>query len=158
MSNLNSGNNKDKDKDKNKKKDEDKNKDKDKDKNKEEPRKNKRKQSSSEIVPVPPKKPRQIPIFIIDMLNRDNRPPLEEGGGGSSDESTDEDEEEVWRHLENDAMKLGNESYELAYLDEKLETIDDFIRVGKNYREGKYDGGFKKYNINIRTVSKLLNL
>ena len=148
MSNLNSGNNKDKDKDKNKKKDED--------KDKEEPRKNKRKQSSSEIVPVPPKKPRQIPIFIIDMLNRDNRPPFEEGSGGSSDGSTDEDEEEVWRHLENDDMELGNESYELAYLDEKLETIEDFIRVGKNYREGKYDGGFKKYNINIRTVSKLL--
>jgi len=122
-----------------------------------ETKRNKRKQSSSEIVPVPKKKPRQIPIFIIDMLNRNNGPPFEEdrgGGGGSSDESTDEDDE--WKHLENDDMELGNESYEFAYLDEKLETIDDFIRVGKNYRNGKYDGGFKKYNINVRTVSKLL--
>ena len=145
MSNKNDKVDKDKDKNKDKKKDEDK--DKDKDKNK-----NKRKKSHTEIVPFS-KKPRHIPIFyeIIDIINKDENRRRCGGGGGN-----DEDE---WNNLENYDMELekeDDENYELVYLDEKLESIDDFIRVGKQYIAGKYDGGFKKYNINVRKVSKLV--
>jgi hypothetical protein len=158
---ANRENNKDKDKDKDKDKTKDKDKDKNKDKitkdntndnkeNKKDKKKSKRKQSQTEIVPLS-KKPRHIPIFyeIIDIINKgENR---RSGGGNDDDE---------WNNLENYDMEgeeeEDDEDYELVYLDEKLESIEDFIRIGKQYIVGKYDGGFKKYNINVRTVSQLL--
>ena len=69
------------------------------------------------------------------------------------DDEEDEYPETLWGSEED-----YEETFELedVYLDEKLEDIDDFIRIGKNYNEGKYDVGLKRYNINLRTISKLV--
>ena len=69
------------------------------------------------------------------------------------DDEEDEYPETYWG---SDEEYEDNFELEDAYLDEKLEDIDDFIRIGRNYNEGKYDVGLKRYNINLRTISKLV--
>ena len=110
----------------------------------------KRKNSSNEITPVP-KKPRHIPIILIDFLNSVENEKYDNGGGGNEDypDNMWEPEEDVFSPIEEIIL-------EMEYLNEKLETIDDFIRIGKNYKIGKYDTDLKKYNINVKTVSKLV--
>ena len=181
----NDDNNKNKDKvkkekkiDKEKKNNEDKKKvEKEKDKNEEKnkdnekkdetpKKKNKRKNSSNEIVPVP-KKPRHIPIILIDLLNSVEKRNEEEdynqnkynerynnGGGGGNENEYYADN--MWDPRDDEYYSEEEIILENEYLNEKLENIDDFIRIGKNYKEGKYDTEFKKYNINVRTVSKLV--
>ena len=43
----------------------------------------------------------------------------------------------------------------LKYLDVSLNNIDDLIKVGNDYINGKYDDNYR-YNINIYTLSRLV--
>tara|TARA_B110001469_G_scaffold113562_1_gene117006 strand:+ start:8561 stop:9805 length:1245 start_codon:yes stop_codon:yes gene_type:complete len=123
-----------------------------KDENKKDENKNgKRKNEENEDIHSPPiKKPRHIPIFFEIIEINKNRNLCGDNGGGGCDENNPVEvyssEEEVF----------SDEELETLYLEEKLENIEDFIRIGKNYFNGKYDLGFKKYNINVKTVSKLV--
>jgi DNA replication protein DnaC len=111
---------------------------------------NKNGKRKNEEIPSPPiKKPRHIPIFFEIIEINKNRNLCGDNGGGCDENNPVEvysSEEEVF----------SDEELETLYLDEKLENIEDFIRIGKNYFDGKYDNGFKKYNINVKTVSKLV--
>jgi len=112
----------------------------------------KRKTEENDDIPSPPiKKPRHIPIFFeIIEINKNRNLCGDNGGGSGCDENipieVSSSEEDVF----------SDEELETLYLDEKLENIDDLIRIGKNYFNGKYEVGFKKYNINVKTVSKLV--
>ena len=119
------------------------------DDNKNNDKKNKRKYSSNEITPIP-KKPRHIPIILIDFLNSLENENYDNGGGNEDfPDNIWDPEEEIFSNREEIIL-------EKEYLNEKIETIDDFIRIGKNYKIGKYDTDLKKYNINVRTLSKLV--
>ena len=118
-------------------------------------RKDKKRKNDEEEENIVPKKPRTIIFEIIDLMNQNRNegpfppppPPLPPG---------DEDEdypETLWDSEEEYQEPLVLED---VYLDETLEDIDDFIRIGKNYDKGKYDVGLKRYNINFRTISKLV--
>jgi AAA+ superfamily predicted ATPase len=47
------------------------------------------------------------------------------------------------------------ESYEFAILEEKADTIDDLIRIGKLYKE-KYEPMKKRFNLNVRVLESLV--
>ena len=114
--------------------------DKNKDKN------NKRKKSQTDIIPLP-KKPRHYPIFY-EIINIPDQKEYDDGGGN-----------DVFDNEYNDFFDGEEEDniIETEYLNEKLECIDDFIRIGNNYKEGKYDRKiFTKFNINVRILSKLV--
>ena len=101
--------------------------------------KRKAKSESDSIVPIP-KKPRRIPIFyeIIDIGKQNN---YDNGSGGGGNDDNIENIYDDYEESSPEPLDLQNE-----YLDEKLENIEDFIRIGKNYQEGKYDIGLKKYD------------
>ena len=114
----------------------------------------KRKNEENDEIPSPPiKKPRHIPIFfeIIEMNKHKN---LFDNGGGGGGGGCDENNPVEVSSSEEDVFS--DEDLETLYLDEPLENIEDFIRIGKNYFNGKYDVSFKKDNINVKTVSKLV--
>lgn len=47
------------------------------------------------------------------------------------------------------------EGYEFAILEEKADTIDDLIRIGKLYKE-KYEPMKKRFNLNVRVLESLV--
>ena len=116
------------------------------DKNKNKDKNNKRKKSQTDIIPLP-KKPRHYPIFY-EIINIPDQKEYDDGGGN-----------DVFDNEYNDFFDGEEEDniIETEYLNEKLECIDDFIRIGNNYKEGKYDRKiFTKFNINVRILSKLV--
>ena len=47
------------------------------------------------------------------------------------------------------------EAYEFQLLDERADTIDDLIRIGKQYKE-KYEPMKKRFNLNVRVLATLV--
>lgn len=111
----------------------------------------KRKASGTDEPVNIPKKPRHIPIFF-ELINISPEPQREYDDGGNDDNPVDVFDDEYYEEYEEQDINATTE-----YLDEKLESIEDFIRIGKNYKDGKYDRSIlTKFNINVRTVSKLI--
>ena len=127
-------------------------------------RKNTDNDNSNDSTKTPRKKPRksvtpkQKPIIIslYDLLNPDTNWEQIQSGiqeNNIADKNNPEDNypldpEEIMEEEVNIPLK-----YE--YIDLNLETIDDLIKLGQDYLDGKYSP-MVKYNINIYRISKLV--
>lgn len=96
--------------------------------------------------------------FIIEMTSslesffdnlEDNNKKTQSGGGGGPSKEIEEESEPYENELDYPA------SGKFEFLDVKLENIDDLIKLGLQFKNGKYNP-YTRYNLNLFKVARLI--